>query len=62
MTGIIPVDEEEDQEMYDDVGPQPEPDDEIYEELPGVTLKLLHPQTFITATVSVGPWDANISS
>ncbi|XP_076004699.1 src kinase-associated phosphoprotein 2 [Genypterus blacodes] len=34
MSGIIPVDEEEDQEMYDDVGPQPEPDDEIYEELP----------------------------
>ncbi|XP_071775429.1 src kinase-associated phosphoprotein 2 [Centroberyx gerrardi] len=41
MTGIIPEEEEEDQEMYDDVGPagpaaaEPEPiDDDIYEELP----------------------------
>ncbi|XP_071397122.1 src kinase-associated phosphoprotein 2 [Centroberyx affinis] len=41
MTGIIPEEEEEDQEMYDDVGPaepaaaEPGPiDDDIYEELP----------------------------
>ncbi|KAF7669461.1 hypothetical protein LDENG_00186510 [Lucifuga dentata] len=36
MTGIIPVDEDEDQEMYDDVGPNVSAtiDDDIYEELP----------------------------
>nr|ACQ58401.1 Src kinase-associated phosphoprotein 2 [Anoplopoma fimbria] len=40
MTGIIPEDDEEDQEVYDDVGaiddlPEQEPiDDDIYEELP----------------------------
>ncbi|XP_071326459.1 src kinase-associated phosphoprotein 2 isoform X2 [Trachinotus anak] len=40
MTGIIPEEEDEDQEMYDDVGPivntdEPEPiDEDIYEELP----------------------------
>ncbi|XP_056142649.1 src kinase-associated phosphoprotein 2 [Lampris incognitus] len=37
MTGVIPEEEDEEQEMYDDVGPAaaPEPiDDDIYEELP----------------------------
>ncbi|XP_008289265.1 src kinase-associated phosphoprotein 2 isoform X2 [Stegastes partitus] len=40
MSGIIPEDEEEEPEMYDDIGhavdaPEPEPiDDDIYEELP----------------------------
>lgn len=38
MTGIIPEEEEEEQEMYDDIGQavdEPEPiDDDIYEELP----------------------------
>lgn len=32
MTGIIPEEEEEGQELYDDVGQM----DEIYEELPGL--------------------------
>lgn len=32
MTGIIPEEEEEEQELYDDVGQM----DEIYEELPGL--------------------------
>ena len=43
MSGCIPEEEDEDQEMYDDVGPmagvdanEPEPiDEDIYEELPG---------------------------
>ncbi|XP_058502861.1 src kinase-associated phosphoprotein 2 isoform X1 [Solea solea] len=34
MTGIIPEDDDEDQEMYDDVGPVEPIDDDIYEELP----------------------------
>lgn len=34
MTGIIPVDEEEEQEVYDDVGAI---DEDIYEELPGLS-------------------------
>lgn len=34
MSGIIPEEEEEVQEVYDDVGPI---DDDIYEELPGTT-------------------------
>ncbi|KAK0142214.1 Src kinase-associated phosphoprotein 2 [Merluccius polli] len=35
MSGIIPEDEDEEQETYDDVGPVPQPiDDDIYEELP----------------------------
>ena len=53
MTGSIPEEEEEDQEMYDDVGPmadtaEPEAiDEDIYEELPGLI------QThFITLTIS----------
>lgn len=43
MSGIIPEEDEEDQETYDDVGNMPdtaeaEPtDDDIYEELPGST-------------------------
>ena len=36
MSGIIPEDEDEADETYDDVGPVPQPiDDDIYEELPG---------------------------
>lgn len=44
MTGIIPEDEDEEQGMYDDVGPiedtaDSEPiDEDIYEELPGPTM------------------------
>lgn len=34
MTGIIPEDEDEEQEVYDDVGAI---DEDIYEELPGLT-------------------------
>lgn len=44
MSGLIPEEEDEDQEMYDDVGPmvdndtaEPEAiDEDIYEELPGL--------------------------
>lgn len=32
MSGVIPVDEDEEQEVYDDVG---QLDEDIYEELPG---------------------------
>lgn len=39
MSGIIPEDEEEEQEVYDDVGQID--DDEIYEELPGLTAHLI---------------------
>lgn len=38
MTGIIPEEDEEEQEMYDDVGHM----DDIYEELPGPTVLLIH--------------------
>lgn len=41
MSGIIPEDEEEEQEVYDDVGQID--DDEIYEELPGLTTHLIFP-------------------
>lgn len=38
MSGIIPEDDEE-QEMYDDVGTIGQPiDEDIYEELPGLTM------------------------
>lgn len=38
MSGIIPEDDEE-QEMYDDVGTIAQPiDEDIYEELPGLTM------------------------
>lgn len=37
MTGIIPEEEEEGQELYDDVGPM----DEIYEVLPGLIRHML---------------------
>lgn len=37
MSGIIPEDEEEEQEVYDDVG---QIDEDIYEELPGLILSL----------------------
>lgn len=37
MSGIIPEDEEEEQEVYDDVGLI---DEDIYEELPGLILSL----------------------
>lgn len=37
MSGIIPEDEEEEQELYDDVGAI---DDDIYEELPGLIIYL----------------------
>lgn len=38
MTGIIPEEDEEEQEMYDDVGHM----DDIYEVLPGLTVHLIH--------------------
>lgn len=37
MSGIIPEDEEEEQEVYDDIGLI---DEDIYEELPGLILSL----------------------
>lgn len=37
MTGIIPEEEEEGQELYDDVGQM----DEIYEVLPGLIRRIL---------------------
>lgn len=37
MTGIIPEEEDEEQETYDDIGNVADQMDEIYEELPGFT-------------------------
>ena len=41
MSGIIPIDEEEEQEVYDDIGSIEDEteaiDEDIYEELPGLT-------------------------
>ncbi len=52
MTGIIPEDEEEEQEVYDDVGAIDEAvdapiDEDIYEELPGPTTH------FISVTIRI---------
>lgn len=63
MTGIIPEEDYEEQEMYDDVGPttaESAPiDEDIYEELPGSTTKLLCLQNLITVSISDGLQNMN---